>query len=438
MVTDTAGITSSLQTVQDGLGAGSSALKLSTTVVSVDGSLGVGTDSITAGYALDIEGQTYSRGSGASAAAHINLALLNNANDNSFYISNIGGAGTSKLSLNDQVYIEESTGNVGIGGVPTSSLLELHSASSEDAIKIVDSTNSYATTIGQGDSYTNLFGDSSNTGMLLGFGTPTTGNAKVTITAAGDVGIGTNAPDFPLEVAGDIGIDEKIYHNDDHNTYLQLTSDKFTVRTGGTDRLHISADGFVGIGDDAPGRPFVVSSSQNIISSLESTDADVYITLSDNGSTLTSSQRIGVTGDDMHFWTDSVERMRIDALGNVGIGVVEPTQKIDVVDTNPTDGIIARLYNISGSGLTGSKLWFAQNTVANWNIGQPAGTNAFVICNSTGSASERMRIDALGNVAIANTDSAPSAPSSGGILYVEAGALKYIGSSGTVTTLGAA
>ena len=43
-----------------------------------------------------------------------------------------------------------------------------------------------------------------------------------------------------------------------------------------------------------------------------------------------------------------------------------------------------------------------------------------------------------GNVAIANTGSPPSTPSSGGILYVESGALKYIGSSGTVTTLGAA
>ena len=88
---------SSLQSIQSGTGV-SSALKLSTTAVSVDGSLGVGTDSITAGYALDIEGQTYSRGSGASAAAHINLALVNNAATNAFYINNIGGSETSKLS----------------------------------------------------------------------------------------------------------------------------------------------------------------------------------------------------------------------------------------------------------------------------------------------------------------------------------------------------
>ena len=39
---------------------------------------------------------------------------------------------------------------------------------------------------------------------------------------------------------------------------------------------------------------------------------------------------------------------------------------------------------------------------------------------------------------IANTGSVPGTPSGGGVLYVESGALKYKGSSGTVTTLGAA
>jgi hypothetical protein len=42
-------------------------------------------------------------------------------------------------------------------------------------------------------------------------------------------------------------------------------------------------------------------------------------------------------------------------------------------------------------------------------------------------------------LAIANASTVPSTnPSGGGILYVESGALKYRGSSGTVTTLGAA
>jgi len=70
MVTDTAGNTSSLQTVQDGLGANDSALKLSTTVVRVNGSLGVGVDSpeyvIHAQTADDYVGKFESTDAGAS------------------------------------------------------------------------------------------------------------------------------------------------------------------------------------------------------------------------------------------------------------------------------------------------------------------------------------------------------------------------------------
>ena len=50
----------------------------------------------------------------------------------------------------------------------------------------------------------------------------------------------------------------------------------------------------------------------------------------------------------------------------------------------------------------------------------------------------RLSIDGFGNIAIANSTSTPATPASGGVLYVEAGALKYRGSSGTITTLGAA
>jgi hypothetical protein len=62
---------------------------------------------------------------------------------------------------------------------------------------------------------------------------------KMTIGSSGNVGIGTTTPDFKLDVAGDIGIDDKIYHNGDHNTYISLTGDAQTFRTGGTDRVTI-------------------------------------------------------------------------------------------------------------------------------------------------------------------------------------------------------
>jgi hypothetical protein len=73
--------------------------------------------------------------------------------------------------------------------------------------------------------------------------------------------------------------------------------------------------------------------------------------------------------------------------------------------------------------------------------------------DASGAAVKRLTIDKVGNLgfgitsfgggvkvlAIANATTPPgSNPTGGGVLYAEAGALKYRGSSGTVTTLGAA
>lgn len=64
---------------------------------------------------------------------------------------------------------------------------------------------------------------------------------------------------------------------------------------------------------------------------------------------------------------------------------------------------------------------------------------------TSGGATVPLLVDADGRVLIAadgplklNNTTEPATPTGGGYLYVEAGALKYKGSSGTVTTLGAA
>ena len=52
---------------------------------------------------------------------------------------------------------------------------------------------------------------------------------------------------------------------------------------------------------------------------------------------------------------------------------------------------------------------------------------------------DKLGSDVQGGFAISNAVAIPTvAPTDGGILYVEAGALKYMGSAGTITTLGVA
>ena len=71
--------------------------------------------------------------------------------------------------------------------------------------------------------------------------------------------------------------------------------------------------------------------------------------------------------------------------------------------SNPARGLVAKIQNDSTSSQTGSQLWFNQAAVANWVIGQPAGTDAFAFWSGradNADGTERLRIDSSGRVGI--------------------------------------
>ena len=47
------------------------------------------------------------------------------------------------------------------------------------------------------------------------------------------IGIGTTQPDYTLHVAGNIGVDQYIYHNGDANTFINFSDDKLILKAGG-------------------------------------------------------------------------------------------------------------------------------------------------------------------------------------------------------------
>ena len=56
------------------------------------------------------------------------------------------------------------------------------------------------------------------------------------------VGVGTNAPDHKLDVAGDIGMDEYIYHNGDDNTFVRFQEDQIHIKAGGRSMIKMKED----------------------------------------------------------------------------------------------------------------------------------------------------------------------------------------------------
>ena len=58
------------------------------------------------------------------------------------------------------------------------------------------------------------------------------GDNRFTILAGGNVGIGTDAPDYDLDVAGTVGIDSYIYHNGDEDTYLKFEGNEVNLVAG--------------------------------------------------------------------------------------------------------------------------------------------------------------------------------------------------------------
>ena len=230
----------------------------------------------------------------------------------------------------------------------------------------------------------------------------------MTVTDAGNVGIGTAAPGAPIDVEGVSGVVMGRFYDGVGTASLKVTTNSnnevgfahagvasggLTFSTGsgavGTERMRIDSTGNVGIGG-SDRFSFLTNSSGNL-----QVGGGI---ISDPGSGVPFEITNYRTSDIVFSTGGSSEKMRIDSAGNVGIGG-DPTSPLHVFGDAKLEEASPTL-TLSDTSDGSTHLLQSVNTALNV---QGAGQVRF----ST-SATERMRIDSSGNVGIGSTD--PKAP----------------------------
>jgi hypothetical protein len=160
------------------------------------------------------------------------------------------------------------------------------------------------------------------------------------ITTAGLIGIGTNTPNYTLEVAGTLGV-----VNTGSNVFSGLSSLFEETNTTRRNRLVIGGDA--------------------------------------SGAFLNATWSSGGTGV-MRFQTEDVERMRINAAGKVAIGTTESSRIINAYESESTAAVANSFWNLTYAGINLRNTSDTLNTLCGVGFyGGSSGASISAIANVT-------------------------------------------------------
>ena len=251
---------------------------------------------------------------------YIGFHLSGNASASNFGISGAGSVSIGNILFRQALDVTGNaiiSGNVGIGTTTPTAKLEIGGAGTYSILASNARIGNVATPFAATDAANKSYVDSTisgGAGSTVGYWTMN--GTNINNSNAGNVGIGTTTPTEKLEVNGNI----KLSGATSYINYGQSwNSGAFTIRNNNTAILSLSATG-----NQFNTGPLNFAASANY--------------------TLGTSDNYALA-----FKTNNTEKMRIDNLGNVGIGLTNPGHKLVVAGTGASDtGVLG--IDVSGAG----------------------------------------------------------------------------------------
>jgi len=327
--------------------------------------------------------------------------------------------------------------------------------------------NALATTAAStaSDDFIAIDGSANGTRKLDAFSPTFGGNLTVsgtgTSSVAGSLGIGTTSPTRPLDVRGSLGMQ---VNEDNAGTKVisirsdfasagpainVTTNDPLLFLTNNSERARITSGGnfLIGTNVDSSALLQVGTNTTTAAGGMKfGTDTSLYRSAA--GQLRGPSSFIDATfaSSGLFFGASMTlqanDNVLIKTNGSVTALTLDSSQNATFAGAVTINGGAA-VYG-GGALLLGGTGGGSGNGVYTTDTGSPTmymdhrGTNNtgdFYWRNGTGGANTRMSLSGVGVLYVANGTAPGSNPSGGGFLYVESGALKYRGSSGTVTTI---
>lgn len=234
-----------------------------------------------------------------------------------------------------------NTGQIGVGVAPLSSdnLLGVAGSVVVDATGLNDGTSTNALKFGGEASGEFIASVRTGGGNAFGLDLATGGVSRLSITPAGNVGIGVNNPSNKFVVAGDVPTIARVQGpavavdvNADLATGRIGTASNhdLALMVGGAARMTMTTSGRIGIGTEAPTSPLTL-----IASGTGFEHSDGSIRLLSSVSAGAGGAFLGtLSNHPLGLFSNNQTRLFIRADGNVGVGTIAPTGRLHVSDGN--------------------------------------------------------------------------------------------------------